>query len=189
MTKHYARNYRFRRPQQGLSLRSEEELALENQQRYEEAVVKLLLKSIGKWDLRRKLWYRQKNQFDFGRLAFHDFQQETNFPMWLGTRRMDLNKHLSLVNLLRNFYQTPIFSAFLELQHAVPAHAAEFPVGLVFPVPHIKFMVLHNRPSDFRPGATRVVIPLDDGSTLTLEKLDDLLVAVGRPESWTTLQS
>jgi hypothetical protein len=107
----------------------------------------------------------------------------------LETRRMDLNKHLSLVNLLRNFHQTPIFSAFLELQHAVPAHAAEFPVGLVFPVPHIKFMVLHNRPSDFRPGATRIAITLNDGSTLTIEKLDDLLVAVGRPESWTTLQS
>ena len=151
--------------------------------------MKLLLQSIGKWDLRHKLWYRQKNQFDFGRLAFRDFQQETNFPMWMGTRRMNLNKHLSLVDLLRNFDQTPFFKAFREVLCAVPTHAAECPVGLVFPVPHIKFMVLHNRPSDFRPGATRIAIPLDDGFTLTLEKLDDLLVAVGRPESWTTLQS
>ena len=184
MTKHHTDNYRFRRRQCRFGPPSREEIDLEKQQRYEEAVVKRLLRSIGKWDLRSKLWHQQKNQFEFGRLAFCDFQEATGFPMWLGTRRMDLAGHSSLVNLFRNFDQTPIFAAYRELLRAIPKQAGGLPLGLVFPAPRIKYMVLHTRASNLRPDATRITVPLDDDSVLILEKLDDLLKALGPPESW-----
>ena len=189
MTIRHTGHYRFRRPQRGFLPPSREELDLEKQQRYEEAVVKRLLKRTGRWGMRFKLWNQQKNQVDFGRLAFCDFQAETGFPMWLETRRMDLAGHSSLVNLLRNFDRTPIFDAFREIWHASPARVEGCPVGLVFPAPRIKYMVLHTWASDLRPGATRIAVPLDDDSVLALEELDDLLKALGPPEDWSDLQA
>jgi hypothetical protein len=175
--------YRYRRPHEGFFAPSQEEREQEKQERYEEAVIKRILKHIGKWDLRYKLWYKQKDQSDFGRLAFYDFQEATDFPMWLETRRMDMAKHLSLVNLLRDINQAPFLAAFREVFRVVPNRMAGCPVGLVFPVPGIKYMVLHNWPSGpAEHGDTRIAIPLD-GSVLTLEKLDDLLKAVGTQDT------
>jgi hypothetical protein len=188
-TNKHAGTYRYRRPHQGFLSAICEDSDEEKQERYEEAVIKRILKHIGEWDLRYKLWYKQKDQFDVGRLAFCDFQEYTGFPMWLGTRRMYMAKHLSLVNLLRDSNQ-PFFAAFFEVSRAAPNRMAGCPVGLVFPVPGIKYMVLHNWPSGpAEHGDTRIAIPLTNGSVLTLEKLDDLLEKVGDPDTWRTLQS
>ncbi len=184
MTECNTGNYRFRRAQQGFCPPSREEIDREKQQRYEQEVVKRILKRTGNWDMRGRLWNMQQSQVGFGRLAFCDFQEVSGFPMWLETRRMDLAKHASLVNLLRDFDRTPIFKAFWELRCAIPKHMEGVPVGLIFPAPRIKFMALHTWTSDLRPGATRIVVPLNDDSVLVLEELDDLLKALRPPETW-----
>ncbi len=152
----------------------------ENQQRkqwrYEESVVKHVLKKCSMEDISRRLWRLQKDLTGFGRAAFDDFQSATNFPIWLGCHRIPYAHKLSLPDLFRNFSRTRIWKTFLDTYHSLPPELKPIPVGLVFPAPGVKFMVLHTGQTKPRHGATRIIKPIGQSSRpLILEKLDDLL--------------
>jgi hypothetical protein len=182
------KRYRFRPPQRRGEPRTEYAGRLK-QWRYEEACVKYVLDYVQLPGLRKELWKKHKSNDpeDFGRLTLADFRQQTNFPVWLGSRHMTWRRQPSMKTVLRDFANTPMLHAACDVCSSNPQQSVDRPFGVVFPVPKVKFMALHTLVSDHWSGAARMVMPTKiPGLTFFLERLDDLLDAVGPQESWQT---
>jgi len=167
---------------------SKGEWAERNRQwQYEEAVVKHVIRRLElPDDLGVELWkeHKQTDWEGFGRLTLPAFCQKIKFPVWLGSRRFNAERQLPLARFLREFGFTHMCEALVDISKTAPDHYKWF--GLVFPVPGAKFMALHTRESELKPGVTRVVIPQSHHGAVLLEPLSRLLDAVGPPYSWQT---
>ena len=148
------------------------------QWRYEEAVVKHILKHYKIPQLGKKLWVVEKKAWDYGRLTLLNFYEMTGFPIWLESRRIKWKRHSGFGEFLRYFSGTPIVKAFQELLDRKRALGFDVPGGLVFQVPKIKFLVLHNYPTELPAVSTRIEMGRMGAIPLTLEPLNSLLDAL-----------
>ena len=181
------RRYRFRIPQQiarGYSNAAE----LERQWAYEESTAKYLVRRYRLKEMGRRLWRMGMKQDGFGHLLLANFCEVTEFPIWLQSRPID-TKRLTLADALGDMRRTPIGTALNEIARQVPTWAVELPLGLVFPMPGVRFMTIHRWERDasdmgtqlLRPGSSRsqdivwVIEPLG----ALLDKID----ASGRMET------
>ena len=156
------RRYRFRIPHQ-IARGYVDADVLQRQWAYDELTVKYLLRRYGVKDLRRELWRMGKKQDGFGHLLLADFCEVTQFPIWLQSRPIDVNR-LTLADLLGDISRTPIAAALREIVQYVPTWAVELPLGLVFRMPGVRFMVMHNWERHPCDGGTQLLRPGRVGS-------------------------
>jgi hypothetical protein len=136
------RGYRFhipRRIAQGYGNVAE----LQRHWAYEESTTKYILRRYGLKDLGRRLWRMGKEQHGFGHLLLADFCTVTQFPIWLQSCPVDTTR-LTLADLLGDLKRTPVAAALVQICREVPARAFELPIGLVFPMPGVRFMAMHS---------------------------------------------
>jgi hypothetical protein len=149
------RRYRFRIPYRiarGYSNASE----LEKHWAYEESTTKYILRRYGLKELGRRLWRLGKEQDGFGHLLLGDFCEITQFPIWLQSRPLDTTR-LTLADSLGDLRRTPMVAALVQIARNVPAWAMELPVGLVFPAPGVRCMVMHGWGQDASDKGTQLL--------------------------------
>jgi hypothetical protein len=156
------RGYRFRIPHQ-IARGYVHADVLQRQWAYDESTVKYLLRRYGVKDLRSELWRMGKKQDGFGHLLLADFCEVTQFPIWLQSRPIDISR-LTLADSLGDISRTPIATALREIVQYVPAWAVEMPLGLVFPMPGVRFMTIHRWERDASDMGTQLLRPGRVGS-------------------------
>jgi hypothetical protein len=177
------RRYRFRLPLTSF-LPGPEFYERERQCRYEEAVVKHILKRFDLMEVAKVLWKRRKKNDGFGRLASADLQAATGFPIWLVTRWIRLTQQHSLANLILHLPSGFILESLQQAKCEASEQCPTSPFGVVFPAAGAKFMVAHNWRHTLRSGVTRIEIPIGRRRTLILEELNTLLDALGPQDRW-----
>ncbi len=152
-----------------------EELEQWKQWRYEESVVKRIVKKFRSVDEWKWPFLRERENLGEGlRIAFEDFQHKTDFPMWLATHRFPPKTRLSVLDVFRDWPTSAICRAWDEFAFERPWNLEHLPFGVVFPVPRIKFLVVHDRPVQDDHGSV-IEIYTTGGAVLVIQPLDDLL--------------
>jgi hypothetical protein len=131
---------------------------LERHWAYEESTTKYILRRYGLKDLGRRLWRMGKEQDGFGHLLLAEFCMVTQFPIWLQPCPIDTTR-LTLADLLGDLRRTPMAAALVQIARNVPTWAVELPIGLVFPVPGVRYMVMHSWGQDASSGGTQLLRP------------------------------
>lgn len=152
-------------------------------QRWEESVVKRILKAGGHAQMIHELLRESAETTDEARLYFDTFLEAfPDFPVWLHCRKIPYMYQTALDELLdpRQAKRSKIYRAYSKARDEVPGHWDDRPVGLVFELLHAggRFKIFHDGQHDLSGGAElasarcRIVIP--EGQQRKVYWLDNL---------------
>jgi len=116
-----------------------EEWKQRKQRDYEDRIVKLALKELGRTDLLRGMRQRARERTGEPHLTGHDLLDALpEFPLWLGARYIGrVFEDFTLTNLFNRYTTTRVFKRWGEVRDEAPDNWGG-PVGLVFTTPKVR---------------------------------------------------
>lgn len=146
---------------------------------YEEAVVTFILQKTGQ--AARAADVRAQGRDD--KLSIENLILATNFPIWLGAKRIRDNPAMDSI-LDKKLEKSAVWRAFFAVTEDVPDTVAAEHWALVFPWKgHSKFMCFHNFVGHYPSGAAWRHYHVD-GHQYFLEYFEDFLKSLGTPAGW-----